>query len=405
MSNADTIGMMNKAYTVPRHEILSWLNEQFDLSLTKIEQLGTGAVYCQIFDYVYPGAIQMSRIAWTAKTEYDYVNNYKLLQKGFEKQNQKKYIEVQKLCKCRYQDNLEFAQWLYALYNQTGGENPDYCPKERRGIVDIDIQGMKINKAGISASDANITKTKTTKMPALNNKMKLNNDAKVQIKLPESKKENQPASQNLAPNSNRASRPIKKITGVNNNVNTSESDELINKIRSIVSNDENPCIMIDNIRSILGVEMSTENWSNLVENGMQANQRVSMIEDQYKQLYMQCQQMHNENKMQKQQIATITSERDQVCEQLQDSNMMNKETDNMDMKQQKQGLNGEHYMEEEHIQNERQTPSNKGSNSKHSMNSPNDANMLLEDDCDEMDPNNEGFDPNEIEHDENLIEG
>ena len=36
----------------------------------------------------------MSRIAWTAKTEYDYVNNYKLLQKGFEKQNQKKYIEV-----------------------------------------------------------------------------------------------------------------------------------------------------------------------------------------------------------------------------------------------------------------------------------------------------------------------
>ena len=32
MSNADTIGMMNKAYTVPRHEILSWLNEQFDVT-------------------------------------------------------------------------------------------------------------------------------------------------------------------------------------------------------------------------------------------------------------------------------------------------------------------------------------------------------------------------------------
>ena len=169
--------------------------------------------------------------------------------------------------------------------------------------------GMKINKAGISTSDANITKTKTTKMPALNNKMKLNNDTKVQVKLPESKKENQPASQNLAPNSNRASRPIKKITGVNNNVNTSESDTLINKIKTIVSNDENPCIMIDNIRSILGVEMSTENWTSLIENGIQANQRVSMIEDQYKQLYMQCQQMHNENKMQKQQITTITAER------------------------------------------------------------------------------------------------
>jgi RP/EB family microtubule-associated protein len=56
--------------------------------------MGTGAVYCQVFDVVYPGSIQMSRISWAAKNEYEYVQNYKLLQSGFNKQSQKKYIDV-----------------------------------------------------------------------------------------------------------------------------------------------------------------------------------------------------------------------------------------------------------------------------------------------------------------------
>ena len=50
MSTADSIGMMNKAYAVPRGEILSWLNDLLNINLSKIEQLGTGAVYCQVFD-------------------------------------------------------------------------------------------------------------------------------------------------------------------------------------------------------------------------------------------------------------------------------------------------------------------------------------------------------------------
>ena len=62
--------------------------------MTKIEQMGTGAVYCQVFDIVYPGSIQLTRISWAAKNEYEYVQNYKLLQSGFNKQSQKKYIDV-----------------------------------------------------------------------------------------------------------------------------------------------------------------------------------------------------------------------------------------------------------------------------------------------------------------------
>jgi microtubule-associated protein, RP/EB family len=90
--------------------------------MTKIEHLGTGAAYCQLFDSIYPGVIQMGRVDWNTKIEPKYVANFKLLQQGFEKTNHKKYIEVQKLIRCKYQDNLEFAQWFHAMWKMHGGD-------------------------------------------------------------------------------------------------------------------------------------------------------------------------------------------------------------------------------------------------------------------------------------------
>lgn len=93
------------------------------LNLQKVEELGTGAVYCQLFDSIYPKSIKMSRVKWTAKHDYDFVANFKLLQAGFDKNGHKKHIEVQKLIKGKYQDNLEFVQWMKALYDMKGGDN------------------------------------------------------------------------------------------------------------------------------------------------------------------------------------------------------------------------------------------------------------------------------------------
>ncbi len=61
----------------------------------------------------------MSRVNWAAKASHEYVANYKLLQSAFDKNNIQKHVDVDKLIRGKYQDNLEFCQWLKAFFDQT----------------------------------------------------------------------------------------------------------------------------------------------------------------------------------------------------------------------------------------------------------------------------------------------
>ena len=68
--------------------------------------MGTGVAYCQIVDMLQPGRIQLSKISPKAKAEYEFITNFKLLQQCFTKLGIYKDIEIEKLVKCKYQDNL-----------------------------------------------------------------------------------------------------------------------------------------------------------------------------------------------------------------------------------------------------------------------------------------------------------
>jgi RP/EB family microtubule-associated protein len=58
----------------------------------------------------------MKRVNWEAKSEFQFIENYKLLQVAFTKQNVQKAVNVDRLIRAKYQDNLEFCQWLKAFY-------------------------------------------------------------------------------------------------------------------------------------------------------------------------------------------------------------------------------------------------------------------------------------------------
>jgi len=104
------IGMMDAAYFCGRREILIYFNDLLQLNLAKIEETASGAVACQVMDYLFPGSIPMHRVDWGAKASHEYVKNYKLLQAAFTKNNIQKHIDVDKLIRAKYQDNLEFCQ-------------------------------------------------------------------------------------------------------------------------------------------------------------------------------------------------------------------------------------------------------------------------------------------------------
>ena len=74
--------MMDGAYFTSRRDIIDFFNDLLQMSLTKIEQTATGAVACQLMEYIFPKSIPMSRVNWEAKMSHEFVGNYKLLQAG-----------------------------------------------------------------------------------------------------------------------------------------------------------------------------------------------------------------------------------------------------------------------------------------------------------------------------------
>lgn len=115
-----------------RSELIAWLNELLQLNYTKIEQCGTGAAYCQIIDSVY-GDVPMVRVKMNAKHEYEFIANFKVMQNIFKAKRIDKPIPVERLVKCKMQDNLEFLQWLKRFWDSNYGGQPYDAVARRRG--------------------------------------------------------------------------------------------------------------------------------------------------------------------------------------------------------------------------------------------------------------------------------
>lgn len=49
-------------YFASRSELLGWVNRELDLKLSKIEEVATGAAYCQLMDRLYPGKVKMMSV-------------------------------------------------------------------------------------------------------------------------------------------------------------------------------------------------------------------------------------------------------------------------------------------------------------------------------------------------------
>lgn len=121
-----TIGLMEGAFFVGRKEIMDWINSTLDMNLSKVEDTANGAVACQLLDIMYPGQVPMHKVNWSAKQDFEFVANYKILQNCFTKLNIERMIDVDRLISARYMDNLEFMQWFKRFFEMAVSDKGDY---------------------------------------------------------------------------------------------------------------------------------------------------------------------------------------------------------------------------------------------------------------------------------------
>jgi RP/EB family microtubule-associated protein len=163
---------MEGAYFVGRKEVVDFINSTLELNLSKIEDTASGAVACQLLDIMYPNTVPMNKVNWSVSQSYEYVANYKILQTCFTKLHIDRNIDVDRLIKASYMDNLEFMQWFKRFFEMQVSDKGNYdCQGQRaRGKGGAAYNTAHGGRASSSAAPSRIAsaapKSSVLKRPA-----------------------------------------------------------------------------------------------------------------------------------------------------------------------------------------------------------------------------------------------
>ncbi|GMR52816.1 hypothetical protein PMAYCL1PPCAC_23011 [Pristionchus mayeri] len=102
---------------ISRGQLLAWVNDSLQSSLTKIEEMSTGAAYCQMTDLLFPGGISLKKVKWNSRSEVDHINNWKVLQTAWKSLGVDKPVPVERLLRAKFQENFEFLQWFKKFFD------------------------------------------------------------------------------------------------------------------------------------------------------------------------------------------------------------------------------------------------------------------------------------------------
>ncbi|KAJ8360912.1 hypothetical protein SKAU_G00174370 [Synaphobranchus kaupii] len=114
-----------------RFVLLAWLNESLQTKFIQVEEICSGAVYCQLMDWLYPRSLDLAQVKFQAQEEADFIHNYSLLQASFTKMGVTKSVPVEDLIKGKFRDNFTFLKWFKKFFD-VNFRGQIYCPLEAR---------------------------------------------------------------------------------------------------------------------------------------------------------------------------------------------------------------------------------------------------------------------------------
>lgn len=100
--------------TLSRVFLVQWLN-QLGIAINRIEDIGKGSAICallKLLDDFFP------KFREDPQNELDYMYNLKIVQAYMDKKGIKLFFPIERMCKCKMQDNLEVAQWFYKYWEK-----------------------------------------------------------------------------------------------------------------------------------------------------------------------------------------------------------------------------------------------------------------------------------------------
>jgi len=136
-----------------RHDMLNWVNDCIQSNYKKIEELCSGAAYCNFIDMLFPGSINLKKVKFRTNLEHEYIQNFKQLQSAFKKVGCDKEVPINRLVKARFQDNFEFLQWFKKFFD-SNYDGREYNAMEARAGVPI---GAGSVSAGSGSGNINTT--------------------------------------------------------------------------------------------------------------------------------------------------------------------------------------------------------------------------------------------------------
>ncbi|KAK6057727.1 hypothetical protein COOONC_04716 [Cooperia oncophora] len=102
---------------ISRHELLAWVNNNLKANFSKIEEMSTGAAYCQLTHMLFRDSINLRKVKWNSRNEMDHISNWKTLTTAWKALGVDKPVLVERLTKAKFQDNFEFLQWFFKFFN------------------------------------------------------------------------------------------------------------------------------------------------------------------------------------------------------------------------------------------------------------------------------------------------
>ncbi|KAL4128869.1 hypothetical protein PRIC2_007849 [Phytophthora ramorum] len=146
---------------IGRLELLAWLNEFLETDYTKIEHLADGIAYCQIFDALYPGKVNLQQLNFHARTEMEFERNFRVLRRTFHLCDIKKEIPTRKLLQGIFQEHFEFLHWIHDYVHRT-------CPDAVRSY-----HGFERRQEILYQSQSQTNATNTNLIPKYSTKLEL----------------------------------------------------------------------------------------------------------------------------------------------------------------------------------------------------------------------------------------